>query len=60
MTELLDAPNQPPELLDYNLFTSHPVLVEALAREGAGSAHEERRNAILRQTHGGKKAPSYH
>jgi len=40
MTELLDAPNQPRELVDYNLFTSHPVLVEALAREGAGAAHE--------------------
>ena len=30
--------NQSAELADYNLFSSHSVLVEALAREGA--AHE--------------------
>jgi hypothetical protein len=27
--------NQPAELVDYNLFSSHSALAEALAREGA-------------------------
>jgi putative acyl-CoA dehydrogenase len=35
------ATNQPPDLVDYNLFTSHPVLVDALAREGAAGASEQ-------------------
>ncbi len=29
--------NQPPPLMDYNLFTSDPVLVDATEREGGGS-----------------------
>src|SRR5262245_24567222 len=33
--------NQPRELVDYNLFTTHPALVDALAREGAGAAHAQ-------------------
>jgi len=32
--------NQPSELVGYNLFTTHPVLVEALAREGQRADHE--------------------
>jgi putative acyl-CoA dehydrogenase len=31
--------NQSGELADYNLFTSNPALIDALAREGAASAH---------------------
>ena len=31
--------NQSPELTDYNLFSSHSVLIEALAREGAAADH---------------------
>ena len=33
--------NQPGELVDYNVFTSHPALVAALAREGAAGAIEQ-------------------
>jgi putative acyl-CoA dehydrogenase len=33
-----DVTNQPAELVDYNLFTTHPALVEALTREGAANA----------------------
>src|SRR5687768_18208159 len=33
--------NQSRELADYNLFTSHPALVDALAREGAAAAHAQ-------------------
>ncbi len=33
--------NQPPPLVDYNLFTSDPPLAEALQREGAGWAEEQ-------------------
>ena len=32
--------NQPPPLLDYNLFEADPPLREALEREGAGWAHD--------------------
>jgi len=32
-----EVSNQSAELVDYNLFSSHSVLVEALAREGAGA-----------------------
>jgi Adaptive response protein AidB N-terminal domain len=32
--------NQPPPLVDWNLFDADPVLPEALAREGAGWAAE--------------------
>ncbi|HLJ21085.1 MAG TPA: hypothetical protein VKU84_12845, partial [Stellaceae bacterium] len=32
--------NQPPPLVDYNLFRSDRVLMEAAAREGAGWAGE--------------------
>jgi putative acyl-CoA dehydrogenase len=41
MTEPRTAPNQPRELADYNLFTSHPALVEALAHVGAAAAREQ-------------------
>ena len=30
----------PPELVDYNLFTSNPALVDALIREGSASDHD--------------------
>ena len=33
--------NQPPPLVDYNLFGTDPSLREALAREGAGWAAEQ-------------------
>jgi putative acyl-CoA dehydrogenase len=36
-----DVFNQPPPLTDYNLFASDPVLVEAVAREGAVWAGED-------------------
>jgi putative acyl-CoA dehydrogenase len=32
--------NQSSDLVDYNLFTTNPALVEALAREGAASDHD--------------------
>ena len=32
--------NQPEELSNYNLFSSHSALIDALAREGAASDHE--------------------
>ena len=32
--------NQPAELTNYNLFSSHSVLIDALSREGATSEHE--------------------
>ena len=35
-----DSANHPDDLVDYNLFTSNAALVDALAREGAGAAHE--------------------
>jgi putative acyl-CoA dehydrogenase len=38
---VFESANQPPDLVDYNLFTSHPVLVDALAREGAAGANEQ-------------------
>jgi putative acyl-CoA dehydrogenase len=31
--------NQSTELVDYNLFSSHSALVDALAREGAAQEH---------------------
>jgi putative acyl-CoA dehydrogenase len=34
-----EALNQPSELLDYNLFSTHSALQEALAREGAAAEH---------------------
>jgi len=37
--------NQSDELVDYNLFTSHPALADALAREGA--AHERKALSAL-------------
>ncbi|HEU4625825.1 MAG TPA: isovaleryl-CoA dehydrogenase [Steroidobacteraceae bacterium] len=40
--------NQSPDLVDYNLFTSHPALVEALAREGGSAAHERLANCGAR------------
>jgi putative acyl-CoA dehydrogenase len=36
ITSTHDVLNQPPALVDYNLFTSDRVLMEALDREGAG------------------------
>jgi putative acyl-CoA dehydrogenase len=41
MTQTGDAPNQSRELVDYNLFTSHPALVDALVHVGAGGVHEQ-------------------
>jgi putative acyl-CoA dehydrogenase len=35
----LELLNQSTELIDYNLFSTHSVLIEALAREGAGAEH---------------------
>ncbi len=35
-----DVTNQSSDLVDYNLFTSNPALVEALAREGSASDHD--------------------
>ena len=35
-----DVTNQSTDLVDYNLFTSNPALVEALAREGSASDHD--------------------
>ncbi len=32
--------NQPEELTNYNLFSSHSALIDALAREGAACDHE--------------------
>jgi len=32
--------NQPAELTNYNLFSSHSALIDALSREGATSEHE--------------------
>ena len=32
--------NQPAELTNYNLFSSHSALIDALSREGAASDHE--------------------
>jgi putative acyl-CoA dehydrogenase len=34
-----EGTNQSSDLVDYNLFTSNPALVDALAREGASSDH---------------------
>ncbi|HEY0767834.1 MAG TPA: hypothetical protein VGD47_07735 [Steroidobacteraceae bacterium] len=33
-------PNQPEELTDYNPFSSHSALIDALARERAASDHD--------------------
>jgi putative acyl-CoA dehydrogenase len=41
MTVSPDAPNQSRELVDYNLFTSHPALVDALARAAAAATQEQ-------------------
>jgi len=35
-----EVANQSTDLVDYNLFTSNPALVDALAREGSTSDHE--------------------
>jgi len=35
-----DVANQSSELVDYNLFTTNPALVEALAREGSAADHD--------------------
>lgn len=35
-----EVTNQSSDLVDYNLFTTNPALVEALAREGAASDHD--------------------
>ena len=39
-TPTREVANPSPELIDYNLFTSNPVLVDALAREGSPSDHD--------------------
>ena len=35
-----DVHNQRAQLTNYNLFSSHSVLIDALSREGATSEHE--------------------
>ena len=40
-----EVSNQPAELVDYNLFSSHSALSDALVREGA--AHEQARLTAL-------------
>ncbi|HEY6921915.1 MAG TPA: isovaleryl-CoA dehydrogenase [Steroidobacteraceae bacterium] len=35
-----EAENQSSDLVDYNLFTTNPALVDALAREGSASDHD--------------------
>jgi putative acyl-CoA dehydrogenase len=39
-TPTRDVTNQSTDLVDYNLFTSNPALVQALAREGSASDHD--------------------
>ena len=39
-TPTRDVPNQSTDLVDYNLFTTNPALVEALSREGSASDHD--------------------
>jgi putative acyl-CoA dehydrogenase len=39
-TPTREVANQSTDLVDYNLFTSNPALVDALAREGSASDHE--------------------
>ena len=39
-TPTRNVPNQSTDLVDYNLFTSNPALVDALAREGSASDHD--------------------
>jgi putative acyl-CoA dehydrogenase len=41
MTPTHDVTNQSCDLVDYNLFTSHAALVDALAHEGAAAASEQ-------------------
>ena len=41
MRDSRTSTNQSYELVDYNLFTSHPALVDALAREGVPGAREQ-------------------
>ena len=40
MTVTPEVTNQSSDLVDYNLFTSNPALVDALAREGSASDHD--------------------
>jgi putative acyl-CoA dehydrogenase len=40
VTPTRDVANQSSDLVDYNLFTTNPALVDALAREGSASDHE--------------------
>jgi len=37
---MTEVANQSSDLVDYNLFTTNPALVDALAREGAASDHD--------------------
>jgi putative acyl-CoA dehydrogenase len=39
-TPTRDVTNQSTDLVDYNLFTTNPALVEAVAREGSASDHD--------------------
>ena len=39
-TPTREVANQSTDLVDYNLFTSNPALVDALAREGSVSDHD--------------------
>ena len=41
MQPTYESTNHPPELVNYNLFTSHPALVEALAYEARPSASRQ-------------------
>ena len=41
MQPTYESTNHPPELVDYNLFTSHPALVDALAYEAAPSVSSQ-------------------
>ena len=43
MKAVYESDNHPHDLVDYNLFTSNPALVDALGREGASWANERLR-----------------
>src|SRR5919108_2667905 len=38
MSSHFETDNHPQDLVDYNLFTTHPALLDAVAREGAATA----------------------
>ncbi len=55
-----DVTNQATELVDYNLFTSNPALVDAVAREVGSAAHEAGAAAHRRLTSLGAQLGSAH